>query len=139
MDLPTFLRDTLGTSPQHRRFYHFTDRKNLDSIRASGLLCTYELRRRNMLGNVTTGGDSNSLASDIASGTDRYVCLCFTTGHPMTYIARTQRGLDPVYLHINPNVLLLPNVMITAAPSNQTGVAKVAAASALDNLDLEVI
>ncbi len=57
----------------------------------------------------------------------------------MAHIARTQRGLEPVHLGINPNVLLRPNVMITNAPSNQAGVVKVPAATALDNLDLEVI
>ncbi len=57
MDLATFLSKTLSNSTQHQCFYHFTDRKNLESIRTHGLLCTSELRRRNMLANVATGGD----------------------------------------------------------------------------------
>ena len=50
-----------------------------------------------------------------------------------------ERKLDPIYLEIDPQVLKLPDVMITSAPSNQIGVARVAAAEALDGLDLEVI
>jgi len=139
MDLEQFLAERVRVSGQHRRFYHFTDRTNLDSIRGRGLLSTRELRRLNLFGNVNTGGDENSLASDIAKGTDQFVCLCFTTGHPMPYIARTQRGLDPVYLHISPEVIKLPGVMITNAPSNQKGVDRVIARDALDGLDLDVI
>jgi hypothetical protein len=44
-----------------------------------------------------------------------------------------------VYLEIDPAVIKLPNVMITNAPSNQNGVVRTAAASALDGLDLEVL
>jgi hypothetical protein len=58
----------------------------------------------------------------------------------MAHIARNdERKLDPVYLEIDPKVIKLPEVMITNAPSNQNGVVRVAAATALDNLDLEVI
>jgi hypothetical protein len=139
MDLETFLVQHVRGSVQHRRFYHFTDRKNLESIRKHGLLCTSELRRLKLLANVATGGDENSLATDMAKGTDKFVCLCFTTNHPMHYIARTQRGLDPVYLHVSPEVIKFPDVMITDAPSNQDGIVPQAAGGALDNLDLEVI
>jgi hypothetical protein len=50
-----------------------------------------------------------------------------------------ERKLDPIYLEIDPKVIKLPNVMITNAPSNQTGIVPVAAAAALDGLDLDVI
>jgi hypothetical protein len=49
------------------------------------------------------------------------------------------RKLDPVYLEIDPQVIKQPNVMITNAPSNQTGIERIAAAAALDGLDLEVL
>jgi len=45
MELEQFLAERVRISGQHRRFYHFTDRKNLDSIRTRGLLSTRELRR----------------------------------------------------------------------------------------------
>ena len=58
----------------------------------------------------------------------------------MAHVAmHDERALDPVYLEIDPKVIKLPNVMITNAPSNQNGVVRVAAATALDGLDLKVI
>jgi hypothetical protein len=139
MDLETFLANHVRTSTQQRRFFHFTDRKNLASIRSHGLLSARELRRLNLFQQVAAGGDANSLASDMAKGIDDYVCLCFTTSHPMQYICRTQRGLDPVYLHVSPEVIKLPGVMITNAPSNQTGIVPQQASAALDTLDLGVL
>jgi hypothetical protein len=139
MDLGTFLQK-VQASAQHKRFYHFTDKKNLDSIRKHGVLCTAELRRQGIFKAVTPGGDANSQASDRASGTDQFVCLCFTSNHPMCHIAQNdERKLDPVYLQIDPEIIRDAGVMITNAPSNQNGVQKIAAATALDNLDLDVI
>ncbi|CAN7343614.1 DarT ssDNA thymidine ADP-ribosyltransferase family protein [Bradyrhizobium sp. LjRoot220] len=140
MDLDHFLTETVAKSVQHRKFYHFTDRKNLPLIRQHGLLSTKELKRLGLFNGIKTGGDANSLASDHAKGTDDYVCLCFTSSHPMVHTAMNdERKLDPVYLEIHPNVIKLPNVMITNAPSNQAGIVRVPAATALDQLDLEVI
>ncbi len=139
MDIDKFLQEILRRSTQHQRLYHFTDKKNIESIKQHGLLSTSELRTRGLINNVKTGGDANSLASDMAKGTDRYACLCFTNSHPMAYIAETERGLDPVYLQIDPQILKVPGAMITNAASNQWGVERVAAATALDSLDLEVL
>jgi hypothetical protein len=139
MEIADFLT-YVAASTQHKRFYHFTDRRNLDSIRAHGLLCTAELRRLGMLPNVVTGGDANSRASDTRNGVDKYVCLCFTTGHPMRHVAANdERKLDPVWLQIDPAVITLPGVMVTNAPSNQNGVVPHAANTGLGVLDLEII
>lgn len=98
-----------------------------------------ELRRLGLFKDVTPGGDTNSQESDHKTGTDQYVCLCFTDNHPMSYVASTgDRNLEPVYLSIDPEVIKRPGVMITNAASNQGGVERVAAAQALDGLDLEV-
>lgn len=137
MDLDAFLQ-IVRTSKQFNHFYHFTDRRNLDSIRSNGLLCTGALRQHKMLENVVTGGDENSLNSDIQNGTDQYVCLCFTNNHPMCHRAR-ERGLDPVYLSVDPSIIKNSGVMITDAASNQSGVVKRPAEIALDNLHLEPI
>lgn len=140
MDLDHFLAEILAKSTQHQKFYHFTDRKNLPSVRQHGLLSTNELRRRGLFDLVKTGGDANSMHSDRVKGTANYVCLCFTQSHPMSHIAMNDdRKLDPVYLDIDPQVIKLPDVMVTSAPSNQAGVSRIAAAAALDGLDLDVI
>lgn len=51
----------------------------------------------------------------------------------------SERGIDPVYLSINPEIIKLPGVMITNAASNQGGVVKQAAEIALDELHLDPI
>src|SRR5690349_16201859 len=110
MDLEHFLATHVRGSTQHKRFYHFTDKKNLDSIRKQGLYCTRELRRIGAFPNVTAGGDANSLASDLQKGTDAYTCLCFTRGHPMCYVATAAGRIDPVWLEINPEIIKLRGV-----------------------------
>jgi hypothetical protein len=137
MELDAFLT-TVRSSKQFNHFYHFTDKKNLESIRALGLLCTRELRRLGIFDKAVTGGDATSLASDARNGVAQYVCLCFTTSHPMCYRAR-ERGVDPVYLSINPDIIKEASVMITDAPSNQNGVVPKAASAGLDNLHLDTI
>ena len=83
MDLDHFVTKIVKLSTQHRRFYHFTDKKNLPLIREHGLLCTSELKSRGLYESVVTGGDANSQESDRLKGTDKFVCLCFTDSHPM--------------------------------------------------------
>lgn len=139
MEFADFLK-TVRASQLQSRFFHFTDKKNVDSIRTHGLLSTAELRAQNLFGNVKPGGDANSLESDHKSGTDQYVCLCFTTSHPMCHVAQNdERKLDPVWLSIDPEIIKVDGVMLTNAPSNQGGVEKVPAAQALDALDLTII
>jgi hypothetical protein len=87
MDLDHFLKETVGKSTQQQCFYHFTDRKNLPLIRAHGLIATSGLRSDNLFDSVKTGGDALSLQSDAAKGTDKYVCLCFRSNHPMAHAA----------------------------------------------------
>jgi hypothetical protein len=140
MDLEKFVTKIMRLSTQHKRFYHFTDKKNLPLIKTHGLLSTSELKARDLYKDVVTGGDENSLESDHRKGTDKYVCLWLTDNHPMAYVARTgERKLDPVYLQIDPEVIKLPGVMITSAASNQDGVERMEAATGLDELDLPVI
>ncbi|MGY3652534.1 hypothetical protein ACVWW2_007825 [Bradyrhizobium sp. LM4.3] len=61
MDLDRFLTQVLGKSSQHQKFYHFTDRCNLPSIRQNGLLATAQLRSKGMFDKIKTGGDDNTL------------------------------------------------------------------------------
>jgi hypothetical protein len=70
MKLDNFL-SMIRASNQFNHFYHFTDKKNLDSIRKRGLLSTSELRRRDIFKNVVPGGDEASLASDARNGVDQ--------------------------------------------------------------------
>jgi hypothetical protein len=140
MDLNAFL-GTVRASTLFNYFYHFTDKKNLASVRARGLLCTKELRRLGIFEKVAPGGDAASQASDTKNGTDQYVCLCFTNTHPMCHVAshRNVDPIDPTWLSINPEIIKEKGVMITDAPSNQNGVAPQDPTAALDNLHLDAI
>lgn len=140
MDLEGFLTKHVRPSAQHTCFYHFTDEANLALICKHGLLSTRQLRATNMFKAVTPGGDTNSLNSDLANGTDNYARLCFTQNHPMAYAAANDaRQRNFTYLRVNPEIIKQPGVMITNAPSNQNGVIPIAAAPGLDTLDLEII
>lgn len=138
MDLDVFL-ERISTSPQQGCFFHFTDRRNLRSIRKHGLLPTRELRRRE-IEIPAPGGNQWSQEADAAAGMDAYVHLCFKTGHPME--KRAQEGgniQDLVHLQVRPDIIRLPKVLITDDVANKRGVKALPATSMLDELDLEVL
>lgn len=119
-------------------FYHFTDERNLDSIRAHGLLSMRELRRRNI--NPVTGGNQWSLDADLHAGMDAYVHLCFLRQHPMEWSARQDgRIRQSRFLHISLDVLTLPEVMITDQVSNKAGVVPKPANDIIPSLDFKVM
>lgn len=85
------------------------------------------------------GGNQISFNADKATNMDCFVHLCLTTNHPMAYVARQDgRIKDIVWLRIHPHIIKLPNVLITDAVSNKTGV-KPMLASDIHKLDLEVV
>ncbi|MGH7231176.1 MAG: DarT ssDNA thymidine ADP-ribosyltransferase family protein [Nitrospiraceae bacterium] len=138
MDLETFLR-LVRNSTQQRVLFHFTDTRNLPSIRQHGLLSVQQLVKLGVRP-VAPGGNAWSRDADQNSGMDAYVHLCFMKGHPMEYCARQDgRIVDVRYLWITPEVLALPGVMITDDVANQAGVCPGPAGEMLDRLDLEVM
>ena len=135
-----FIERTIRYSKQHSCFYHFTDRQNLHSIRQlGGILCTKALRARG-IDIPRPGGNDVSMDADERFGVDAYVHLCFTSGHPMvSHAVSAGRITDIVWLRIDPTILLIQNVMITNEVANKRGVILNQAATALAELDLEVI
>jgi ssDNA thymidine ADP-ribosyltransferase, DarT len=122
------------------RLYHFTDRRNLDSIRAQdGLRPLSELveRKVNIL---APGGNQWSRDADEPKGMGRYVHLCFRSNHPMEYAARQDGRIgDSIFLEIHPSVMQFPNVMFTPDVSNKAGVQALPIANAVDLIDFEVL
>lgn len=119
-------------------FYHFTDTRNLPSIRAHGILSMSELRRRGLA--VAPGGNEWSLDADQRNGMDRYVHLCFFRDHPMEYLAtREGRIIESRYLKIDPVVLKNPGVLISDRVANRADAVPRPAAEMVGKLDLEVI
>jgi hypothetical protein len=66
-------------------FYHFTDTRNLPSIKAHGGLLPWSQIRGNV---VAPGGNDWSHDADAIKGQDNYVHLCFLPEHPMEFVAR---------------------------------------------------
>lgn len=97
-----------------RRLYHFTDGRNVASIKLHGLLPTEELQLREI--EAITGGNRVSLGLDQANGFDRYVRLSFCRSHPMAHVA-VQRGSiqDVRKFSVCPSVLLRDGVRLSDA------------------------
>lgn len=102
-----------------RRFYHFTDSRNIPSIQQRGLLPTSMI---NVLGlEVVTGGDAGSLYVDQQKGLDQLVSLSFCRSHPMAHVAKAEGRIETIrILRICPSVLLRNGVLL----ANQVATAK---------------
>lgn len=138
MTLDEFV-NLVAVNRQNRTFYHFTDVRNLPSIREHGLLSMLELKERGLHATVP-GGNQWSLDRDAVCGMDQYVHLCFFASHPMEFKAREEKRLEQTrFLRVRPAVLHLPGVMVTSDVSNQAGVEPQPVGQLLDQLDLQVI
>ena len=86
-----------------RYLYHFTDRRNLDSIRRHGGLYSWNYCDTHNIDIPYAGGDSTSRSLDCRYDLEDYVRLSFCNDHPMTY-RLTQNGYDLVLLKIKVEV-----------------------------------
>jgi hypothetical protein len=119
-------------------FYHFTDTRNMPTIRAHGLLSMRTIRERNLI--VAPGGNDWSLDADKRSGMDDFVHLCFFKEHPMEYLAmKDGRIQNSRFLRILPSVLETPGSMITDKVANRADTWPRPAEEMVEKLDLEVI
>ena len=119
--------------------YHFTDNANLPSVRVHGLL-SKAAQEAMGLRCPMPGGDSTSRFSDRTKGVFDDVSLSMTNNHQMAYVCRTtMRHIDQYYLHINPDVLLLPGVRVANAMANASTTQILPVSMGLDGLDLEVL
>ncbi|MGO6819808.1 DarT ssDNA thymidine ADP-ribosyltransferase family protein [Rhizobium brockwellii] len=131
-----FIRQSI----QHKTLYHFTDRGNFPSIEAHGLLSKEQLRAQGLWPPAATGGNALSQQLDLARGIDPYVSLCMTRNHRMKYIAMQEGRLtDPRYLAIEPDVLLIPGVLISLGVANANGAELLPVAQAIAQMDTEVV
>lgn len=81
--------------------WHFTDERNLDSIREHGLLSLKELARRGLTP-LAPGGNDWSHKADKLANVDDYVHLSFKKDHPMLHFAKNEeRIVNHVWLAID--------------------------------------
>lgn len=117
--------------------YHFTDERNIESIRKNGLL------PKNMLDDIdfVPGGNEWSIKADKNLGLDRYVHLCLFKNHPMEYL-RENNDSDKrkfKWIEIDLSVLDFPGVKYTLDVSNKSGVALLSEQEALEQYDFEAL
>ena len=119
-------------------FYHFTDARNLPSIKEHGLLSTATLRARSI--KAVTGGNQWSLDADRSKGMDAYVHLCFFNEHPMEYLAKQAGRIETSkFLVIEPAVLRTPNSLISIGVANKADMSYGEPNEFIEKIDLKVI
>jgi hypothetical protein len=123
-------------------FFHFTDPRNVPSIRKLGGLYSLRALRARGVEVPRPGGNDWSHKADAQRGLDRYVHLCFRANHPMEYLARKEGRIEnSIFLAINPEVYRLDGVMFAPDASNKSGVEILSIEEALDEdlIDFEVL
>ena len=132
--IETFVADLIAAK---KKFFHFTDERNLDSIRTHGLLSLRELRRSG-IAIAAPGGNYLSWKLDEDLGMDAFVHLCLRRNHPMARAATQDGRITTLrYLKICPKVALLPGVEATLDVANKTGVRRYPVSEAVQNADFD--
>jgi len=132
----------VATNPLKRitLLYHFTDRRNLPSIREHGGLYPMTKLRKKNIKVVAPGGNEWSQDADGMKGMDAYVHLCFRNNHPMEYLARQEGRIgDTIFLQIHPDVLAFDGVLFTDDVANKSGVKTYTIDEARKIIDFEVL
>jgi hypothetical protein len=122
-----------------RHFFHFTDLRNLPSIRQHGLLAVSELEERQIVV-PKPGGNEWSREADRLKCVESFVHLSLTDNHPMEFVARQNGHIGETrYLEIDPSAILQDDVMGCAVVANRGDAVVLPIADALDQMDLEIL
>lgn len=120
-------------------FYHFTDTRNVPSIKSHGLMSLHLLRERG-IAPPAAGGNDWSHEADERLGLHSYVHLCFLDQHPMEWTIRQDgRIKDTVFIKVDKSVLTRPGILLSNDVSNKAGVETFDFTRALDLMDFPVI
>lgn len=92
--------------------YHFTDKRNIPSIKLHGGLFSWHYCKKNNITIPCQGGDYDSQELDKKYGLEDYVRLSFCNDHPMAY-RLLQSGSDIVILKIKADVALLKGTLFS--------------------------
>lgn len=121
-------------------FFHFTDTRNLPSIRGHGLLTLHEIKQRG-IEVAAPGGNGWSNEEDTRRGLDRYVHLCLINEHPMEYVARVveKRLKETRFVPVRSEILNWEGIRFTAGVANKSGSSLLTLEEACESLDFEVL
>ncbi|MFJ4115896.1 DarT ssDNA thymidine ADP-ribosyltransferase family protein [Pseudomonas psychrophila] len=118
--------------------WHFTDKRNVESIKKHGLLSWRELQRIG-LAPAVPGGNKWSHDADEFSGVDNYVHLSFNQENPMLYIAKRDKRIDDhVWLQIDSSVISA-GTRYTDDVANKADVQMLDNDSAVEKIDFEAL
>lgn len=93
-------------------FYHFTDKRNLASIKQHGGLYSWSYCKKHNIAIPYAGGDEISRKLDSFHGLEDYVRLSFCDNHPMKHRLYEQ-GYDLVLLKVNVDVALINETLFS--------------------------
>lgn len=117
-------------------FYHFTDRKNLRSIKELGGLYSWYYLKSHNIPIPNQGGNSFSQSRDQQFGLQDYVRLSFCEDHPMAYRKR-QEGADIILLKISLDVAEFESTLFTDANATSNDFCKGADVSAIRKVNFK--
>lgn len=102
--------------------YHFTDSRNVASIRElGGLYSREELDRLRQ--EYFAGGNDWSFDADELFGMHRFVHFCLRSNHPLEFLARADGRIErTTWLYVDRSVLDIEGVMFSNGVSNKSGV-----------------
>jgi ssDNA thymidine ADP-ribosyltransferase, DarT len=119
-------------------FYHFTDVKNLASIRARKLLSLRNLLAEKI--DFAPGGNQWSHDADRYKGVDRHVHLSLTPNHPMEYVAKQEGRIENTQvLKIRPEILATEGALITLGVANAKDTPLIEVEEAILKLDFAAL
>ncbi|MSP27014.1 MAG: DUF4433 domain-containing protein [Methylococcales bacterium] len=127
---------TIGIKP----LYHFTDTRNIPSIKEHGLLSLAELKCWG-IEIPAAGGNELSHNLDEERKLDEYVHLCCFTNHPMEWTAKQDERINQSrFLSIKPIVLEWEGVKFTLDVANKSGEPLLSFEQAKEKgMDIEII
>jgi hypothetical protein len=121
----TARREKLAGIKFDLKLFHFTDTRNLESIRETGGLWSYAELKRKDIEPVAPGGSPSSHVQDHEQGLDEYVHLCLFPYHPMEYLCRTEgRIKQSHFIEISNKILESEGVLYAKEMANKQGVGK---------------
>lgn len=105
-----------------RYLYHFTDRRNIPSIKRHGGLFSWQYCDTHGITIPSPGGIGFGRNLDLRYGLEDYVRLSFCKEHPMKYIAmKNGRIQNPVVLLIDIEVAYLKGTLFSDMNATKTG------------------
>jgi ssDNA thymidine ADP-ribosyltransferase DarT-like protein len=131
--------DFLTSREINTPLYHFTDQRNLASIREHGLI-SKAWARQNGIKIPRYSGDEIGHLADWNKGLEDFVPLSFSSEHPMEHAARMAGRIEKsAFLQIKPAILREEGVKMTLDIANKPDVPLLDPGEALAQVDFDVL